>query len=212
MSKTIPSTSLNILSAAQLPTLNGHLTDFLTWLNGPSCITVQGQDPERNRIISTLIHGNEPSGVVAVHRWLKAWQLGQTAQPKTNVSFVIPSVEACLLTPHFNHRHFPGRRDLNRCFNGPTDDAEGQLAANILTYIVDQAPEAIIDLHNTSGAGPAFAVSSMMDDKHQALASFFTPKMVYSNLKLGALTEIGEHLAPSVAIECGGAQEGSLSI
>lgn len=207
MNKKAPSRTLKTLKIEQLPEITGHLEDFLSWLNQPSCITLTGEDTSRHRIICTLIHGNEPSGAVALHRWLRAWQSSAVERPKTNVSFILPSVEACLLHPRFNHRHFPGRRDLNRCFSGPNDDAEGELAANILTYIHDHSPEAVLDLHNTSGSGPAFAVSNMMDDKHRALTSFFTQKMVYSNLKLGALTEIGEHLAPSVTIECGGAQD-----
>lgn len=207
MSTTAPSTDLRQLRLEALPPIPEHLIDFLIWLGKPSCILITGEDTTRHRIISTLLHGNEPSGAVAMHRWLKAWQAGQVPLPKTNISFILPSIEASLCTPRFNHRQFEGRRDLNRCFSGPETDAEGQLAANILSYIRSQKPEAILDLHNTSGSGPAFAVGTRQDATHQALASYFTQRMVFSDLKLGALTEVSEAFTPSMTIECGGAQD-----
>lgn len=204
---TAPNTNIKFFTLEQITPITHHLIDFLKGFNQPSCITVPGEDPTRHRIICTLIHGNEPSGAVAVHRWLKAQQAGQAPLPKTNISFILPSIEASLCAPPFNHRHFPNRRDLNRCFNGPTHDAEGQLASNILSYIQSTKPEAILDLHNTSGSGPAFAVGTTMDKPHQALASYFTQRMVFSDLRLGALTEVSEQVAPSMTIECGGAKD-----
>lgn len=207
MHKTSPSAALRQIPATELAKIPCHLIDFLKLLDQPTAITVTGRQPERHRIICTLLHGNEPSGAKAIHRWLSEWQLARIRPPKTNITFLLPNIEASLLEPVFNHRQFPNRRDLNRCFSGPTDDAEGQLAANLLSYIHSAAPEAIIDLHNTSGSGPAFAVGTVLDHKHKALASYFTERLVYTNLKLGALMELGEHFTPTITIECGGAQD-----
>jgi hypothetical protein len=70
-------------------------------------------------------------------------------------------------------------------------------------------PEAVIDIHNTSGSGPSFAVTTFMDARHDALASLFTHRLIVTNLKLGALMEVSEVWFPTITIECGGAQEGN---
>lgn len=206
MQASAPTTSLRHLSPEALPPLTENLIDFISWLGQPSAITIPGKDPTRVRFICTLLHGNEPSGTHAIHRWLQAWQSNPTP-PATQIIFLLANIEASLLKPHFTHRQFPEGRDLNRCFSEPKKDAEGLLAANILAFIHQQQPEAILDLHNTSGAGPAFAVSTVLDTKHQTLASFFTNQMVFTDLKLGALMELGEHFTPTVTIECGGAHD-----
>ena len=59
-------------------------------------------------------------------------------------------------------------------------------------------------MHNTSGSGPSFAVATFIDEKHEALTSIFTQRLIITHLKLGALMEISEHLCPTVTIECGG--------
>lgn len=46
-----------------------------------------------------------------------------------------------------------------------------------------------------------------MDDRHDALVSLFTHRMIVTDLKLGALMEISEELMSTVTIECGGAQD-----
>ncbi|MCK7495553.1 MAG: hypothetical protein MZW92_34415 [Comamonadaceae bacterium] len=43
-----------------------------------------------------------------------------------------------------------------------------------------------------------------MDRQHDALVSFFTHRLIVSNLGLGALMEIGESSFPTVTVEVGG--------
>ena len=43
---------------------------FLHQLKGLTIFDVQGKDISRTRVITTLIHGNEPSGFIALHHWL----------------------------------------------------------------------------------------------------------------------------------------------
>ena len=35
-------------------------------------LLIPGKDPSRVRAISTLLHANEPSGFIAIHRWLRS--------------------------------------------------------------------------------------------------------------------------------------------
>jgi len=172
---------------------------FLRWLAGPACLFLNGVDGSRNRALVTLLHGNEPSGVIALHRWLLSGQ-----RPAVNVVCVVASVTAALEAPLFSHRMLPRARDLNRCFRPPFEDAQGALAEEILEILRFHHPEAVVDVHNTSGSGPAFGVCTHLDRQHDALVSFFTQRLIISNLGLGALMELSESAFPTVTVEVGG--------
>ena len=72
-------------------------------------------------------------------------------------------------------------------------------------------PECVVDLHNTSGSGPAFAVTTNPDLAHQNLASFFVRRMIMTGIRLGALMEM-DFGCPIVTIECGGASDDEADI
>src|SRR5690606_1394365 len=101
----------------------------------------------------------------------------------------------------------PGQRDLNRCFRAPWHDAPGRLAQAILAELVALGPEAVVDLHNTSGRSPAFAVAVLDDQRHRTLARMFCDHMIVTDLRLGALMECAETLFPTLTMECGGADD-----
>ncbi|MDX1453186.1 MAG: succinylglutamate desuccinylase/aspartoacylase family protein [Oleiphilaceae bacterium] len=175
---------------------------FLERLGGPTVISLCGQSSARCRAVVTLLHGNEPSGTRAIFDYLKSG-----ARPRVNTLFIIASVKTALTPPRFSHRMLPGRRDLNRCFQPPFEDAEGKLAEAILDILQQANPECLIDIHNTSGSGPAFAVSVCGDANHKALTSLFTNDLIVTDLRLGALMELSEMQVPTVTIECGGAHD-----
>lgn len=175
---------------------------LLRALDVPSVLHFTGRDTRRQRVIVTLLHGNEPSGCHALRQWIKA---GLT--PATNLAVIVAAVPTALTEPVFSHRMLPGRRDLNRCFHTPSGDAEGRLAAAILNEIDRLSPEAVIDMHNTSGSGPAFGVCPHWDAQHEALISLFAPRLVISSLRLGALMEFTDQRRPTVTIEVGGRQD-----
>ncbi len=172
---------------------------FLQWMEGPTCFLLEGEDSTRTRALVTLLHGNEPSGAIALHRWLKSGRA-----PAVNIVCIIASVGAALETPLFTHRMLPRARDLNRCFRPPFEDMQGKLAEEVLEILRMHHPESVIDLHNTSGSGPAFGVCTHMDRQHDALVSLYTQRLIISNLGLGALMEISEHTYPTVTVEVGG--------
>lgn len=174
---------------------------FLAQLAGPTVIHLEGEDKTRTRVIVTLLHGNEPSGFKAIHRLLK-----QSVQPKVNVKFIIASVVAAKTSPIFTHRMLPGIRDLNRCFMAPYDDLQGQLAKSIKELILEYQPEALLDIHNTSGSGPAFSVAITECTQTLSLASYFTHRLIVTDLRLGSLMEV-DFGCPVATIECGGAQD-----
>ncbi len=172
---------------------------FLHWMGGPACLLLTGRDDSRTRALVTLLHGNEPSGTIALHRWLRSGE-----RPAVNVVCVVASVAAALEEPLFSHRMLPRARDLNRCFRPPFDDAQGALAEELLTILRLHRPEAVVDIHNTSGSGPAFGVCRYTDRNHEALVALFTRRMVVSDLDLGSLMELTEAHCPTVTVEVGG--------
>ena len=68
--------------------------EFLKILGKPTWITLDGDDSSRNRAIVTLLHGNEPSGMKAIHQYLLTAE-----RPATNLGIFIVSVEAALHPP-----------------------------------------------------------------------------------------------------------------
>ncbi len=182
--------------------LDDTVETFLQRLGGPCWIRVRGRDRSRVRALITLLHGNEPSGTRALHRFLRS-----AGQPATDILALVANVPAALAGPGFSQRMLPGRRDLNRCFAGPPDDDEGRLAREILDTLRAARPEALIDLHNTSGAGPAYGVGVRADPSFLALASLFASHYVLTDIRLGALMEATADEFPTVTVECGGAQE-----
>lgn len=183
--------------------VGGSATDFLHRLNGPAHVYIPGKDPSRSRVVVTLLHGNEPSGLFAVYRLLQ-----EQTRPAVDLHCFIASVAAAKEPPGFFYRMLPDEADLNRCFKPPyTDSPQSRLARGILDTLEQFQPEAVIDIHNTSGSGPAFGVTTFMDPRHEALVSLFTQRIIVTDLSLGALMEISETRYPTVTVECGGAQD-----
>jgi len=185
------------------PALCGNNEEqFLRNLGGPACMVLSGADASRSRAFVTLLHGNEPSGLLALRDWMLSGR-----RPEVNLVCIVGSVDAALAPPLFSHRMLPPARDLNRCFRPPFDDPQGQLAAEILAALRAHRPEAIVDMHNTSGSGPAFGVCSHLDRQHNALVSLFTRRLIVSRHRLGALMERSEPQCPAVTVEVGGRQD-----
>ena len=180
---------------------------FLNNLGGATAIFLAGENTETTRVLCTLLHGNEPSGARAIYDYLSSGQ-----HPCTNAVFILASVQAATTEPFFSNRMLPGKRDLNRCFKPPFNDEQGQLAEHILGLINELQPECVIDMHNTSGSGPAFGVAIKQDNLHVALTSLFTNDLIVTDLRLGALMELSERDVPTVTIECGGAHDHSSQI
>jgi hypothetical protein len=171
---------------------------WLERLPGPCVVRVTGRDRSRRRAVGALLHGNEPSGLVAVHRLLRSG-----APPVTDLVCFLGAVDAAREPPGFAHRALPGARDLNRCFAPPFEGAEGRLAEAMLEVLDERPTEALVDLHNNTGHNPAYGVSRTADAAHCALVALFAGTCVVTDLSLGALFEVADQRCPAVVIECG---------
>jgi hypothetical protein len=171
---------------------------FLAALPGPTLLRVPGRDPTRTRAVVTLLHGNEPSGLRAVHAWLRSGE-----RPAVDVVCWLGGVEAARLPPGFAHRMVPGGRDLNRCFRPPFVGEEGALAEEALGLLRATRPEALVDLHNNTGHNPPYGVGTRVDAVRLGLTGLFARRFVHSTIQLGALTEVMADELRAVTIECG---------
>jgi hypothetical protein len=183
--------------------IGDNIEQFLHFLPGPSRIKISGIDSSRCRVLVTLLHGNEPSGMKALYSLLKTG-----CQPAVDVYCYLIATGAAGLQPLFSYRQVPGKRDFNRCFLPPFEvDDQGPVCRQLLAEIVQLAPESVVDMHNTSGEGPSFGVTISYDEKHDDIVSLFTDRLVVTDLRMGALMETNTEEVPVVTIECGGSFE-----
>jgi len=190
-------TDLGLVSPDDIPPTADALLDALA---GPTWLRRAGRDRTRTRAVSTLLHGNEPSGLRALHALLR-----RDRPPAVDLVAIIGAVEAARAEPRHSHRVAPrpGARDLNRCFRAPFDGPDGAVAGLLLDRLGGARPEALVDLHNNTGHNPAYAIGSGEDRPRRALASLFTPLYVFSPLRLGSLAEAFDDALPAITVECG---------
>ncbi|WP_286261302.1 succinylglutamate desuccinylase/aspartoacylase domain-containing protein [Thalassotalea atypica] len=194
------------LSYFQNLTANDIPNTYHKWLSdltAPTIIDFKKEGCDRWRVVTTLLHGNEPSGFIALYQWIKQEAFKDIA---VNIRFIVCSVEAAKFEPAFSTRFLSGGKDINRCF-GIKSLADYYLRAELIASCIRQVkPEAVVDLHNTSGKSASFCVSCHEDKEHLALATLFCNNVIITDLNIGALME--QNFSCSiVAIECGGALE-----
>lgn len=201
---------INYLENPTLQNIHADYEQFLLSMTGPTVIDISGTDQERCRVFITLLHGDEPSGLIAVHRYLS--EILPQKKPATNLRFIICSIEAATTRPLFSKRFIDGGIDINRCFGNASlvreaDNLGYSQRADLITLAIKEvSPEMVIDLHNSSSSGPTFAVSSVVTTETLSLASLFCQTLILSDLKMGSIME-QDFNCPFITIECGGCHD-----
>ena len=203
---------INYLRDPTWQELHADYEQFLLSMIGPTVIDITGLNTDKCRVVTTLLQGNEPSGLIALHRWLT--NRSEHELPKTNLRFIICSIEAASKSPLLSRRFIEGSKDINRCFgkkgqeHSLQDEKQGcyERAQLIEQAIRDVNPEMVIDLHNASSPTPTFSVCSAISTETLSLASFFCQTLILSDLKLGSLME-QDFNCPFITIECGGSHD-----
>ncbi|MGH0030768.1 MAG: hypothetical protein ACQGVC_13315 [Myxococcota bacterium] len=172
--------------------------DFLRLLGGPTLLRLPGRDRSRCRVASTLLHGNEPSGLRAMLRYLREEHL-----PAVDALLFVGAVGTALARPVFGHRALPGERDFNRCWRPPWEGELGALSREVLARIHAASPECLVDLHNNTGHNPVYGVSFKVGHAELSLVSLFGERIVHTPIELGTLVEATVDAFPSVTVECG---------
>ncbi|MGK7296076.1 MAG: M14 family metallopeptidase [Candidatus Wenzhouxiangella sp. M2_3B_020] len=167
-------------------------------LDGPTLIHLPGRRPNP-LFVSVLQHGNEISGWDAVRRLLSG-RYQRDPLPRSLTLF-IGNVDAAAQ----GRRHLPDQHDMNRCWPGATNGADGWHA--LLDQVTQHAralkPFASIDIHNNTGENPHYAAVNRIDARALNLASRFSRTVIYFTEPAGVQSAAFGEFCPAVTLECG---------
>ena len=165
---------------------------------GPSIIHLKGKI-EKPIFLATLLHGNEPTGLCAIQKFLKQYiRNGQLeALPRSLILF-IGNVQAA----NQNLRLLPGQKDFNRIWNG-NGLTEHKMAQAITEYAKKHEIFLSVDIHNTSGVNPHYGCVNNLNAQCINLAQLFSPTLIYFTEPHEVLSLAFSKFCPSITIEAG---------
>lgn len=167
-------------------------------LDGPTLIHLPGRR-EPPLFVSTLLHGNEVTGMLAVQELLRRHLEG--GLPRA-LSLFIGNVAAA----RHGLRHLPGQPDFNRIWKGG-DGPEERMAQQVLEEMGRVGPFASVDVHNNTGLNPHYGCVNRLDPRFLHLAALFGRTAVYFLTPDTVLSRAFAELCPSVTLECGHSRE-----
>ncbi|HHJ19614.1 MAG TPA: peptidase M14 [Gammaproteobacteria bacterium] len=163
----------------------------------PTLIHLTGRQPEP-LFVSMMLHGNEPTGLLAVQRVLRRYK--DTTLPRS-LSLFLGNTQAA----EQGLRRLEGQPDFNRVWPGTEtpDVAEARLMQNIVTTLQSRQVFASIDIHNNTGMNPHYACVNTLASEHLQLASLFGRTVIYFIRPTGTQSAAMGKICPAVTIECG---------
>lgn len=173
-------------------------------LGGPSIFHIKGES-SRTLFISTLLHGNETSGVLALNRFLRQYQDKK------------PPISLCIfygntLAAAQSARHLPSQGDWNRIWSPEEleDGMEKELATEVLEYASKLDLVANLDIHNNTGNNPPYGCINKIEPNFLKLAKLFDEKVIYFTEPHQVQSMAFAKFCPSMTIEAGlpGEQQG----
>ena len=189
---------LRVLDQVPEGLLQARPEDLETLLGGPALIHLPGRLPEP-LFVSTLLHGNEPSGLRAVQGLLRR-HAGGRELPRA-LSWFIGNVAAA----HYGLRRLDGQPDYNRVWPG-TAEPDSPEAAMMVRIVADMGARRVfasVDVHNNTGLNPHYACVNRVDHRFLRLATLFSRTVVYFLRPLGVQSMAFAGLCPAVTVECG---------
>ncbi|MBL1265646.1 M14 family metallopeptidase [Candidatus Methylomicrobium oryzae] len=186
----------------QLDSLPAGLLDIDTvrlraLLPKPTLIHLAGRLDEP-LFVSVLLHGNEPTGFMAVQRLLKKYRNRELPR---SLALFLGNVDAAAR----DVRRLEHQPDYNRIWPGTELPAspETAMAAAVFEAMRERRPFASIDIHNNTGLNPHYACINRLDNRFLQLATLFGRLVVYFRRPTGVQSAAFAELCPSVTIECG---------
>ena len=166
-------------------------------LGSPTLIHLQGKN-KSPLFISTLLHGNEDSGLIALQSFLRKYQSQELPR---SLSIFIGNVDAAAE----NVRHLPNQPDYNRTWPGSEHEEcnETQMMLKVVEIMKQRDPFASIDLHNNTGRNPHYGCVNRLSPQYLQLARLFSHTVVYFTTPKGVQSEAFAKLCPAVTLECG---------
>jgi succinylglutamate desuccinylase len=166
-------------------------------LEKPSLIHLQGKHVEP-LFISTLLHGNETTGLYAIQKLLRSYQ--ETILPRS-LSIFVANVKAA----EFGVRRLDQQVDYNRIWPGTHQPylAEAHMMQQVTDIMQRKKVWASIDIHNNTGKNPHYACINKLHKNFLGLAGMFSNTLVYFNTPKGVQSAAFAELCPAVTLECG---------
>ena len=148
--------------------------------------------------ISTLLHGDETTGLYAIQRLLRKYR--DKPLPRA-ISLFVGNVAAA----RENQRHLDTQDDYNRIWPGShhSDSPEKDMMQAV-TYIMEKKkPFASIDIHNNTGKNPHYGCINILNPHGLVLAANFSDIAVYFTSPKGVQSSAFSDFCPSIVLECG---------
>lgn len=181
--------------------LDTPVTELHSLLGGPSLIHLPG--PGAPLFVSTLLHGNETTGIDALQNLLREY--ADKPLPRALLIFIGNTAAAAQ-----GRRLLTGQPDFNRIW----PDAQGQpapgidtdaaaLAQAVMRTVLADKPCVALDLHNTSGRNPPHACINVMRGDCIELAGHFAQRVLYFTRPKGVLSMALAPYCTAVTVESG---------
>jgi hypothetical protein len=188
------------------PLLDGSDGDILRAFDGkpvliriPAASTVLAP---RARLVSCLLHGNEPAGFRSVVEVLRRGE-----RFPFDLWVLIGNVRAATEDGLFAHRHLDDQDDFNRVWGDDVPVPGASEMRRCAREMLDELPsadlEAAVDIHNNTGRNPYYAVVPDPTPEARRLAALCAELVLVWRLQAGTLMEALTPVCPAVAVECG---------
>ncbi|MBG90606.1 MAG: peptidase M14 [Actinobacteria bacterium] len=169
-------------------------------LSGPTLIHLEGQR-KAPILISTLLHGNEPTGFWALQQVLRPYFVTDAVLPRS-VSILIGNPKAA----QKNVRSLPGELDLNRVWD-KGDSEWHDMAQGVVHEMKARKIFASVDIHNNTGQNPYYACLNKVTGKNYKLCRIFSDLILFFDQPLGVLSKAFSKVCPSIILEAGVPQD-----
>lgn len=176
--------------------MEAQAKDLWSLWGGPLLIHLPGKS-EQTLVISTLLHGNETSGLVAIQKLIGEYQKSGREFEKS-LSILIGNPEAA----QSGVRHLDHQMDFNRIW-GLGDRPEHRFSAQVIQELKSRPIFAAVDIHNTTGKNPHYACLNRIDRRFIHLAKAFSKQIVYFQNPKEVFSNAFSRYAPSVTLEGG---------
>ena len=183
--------------------LTAKAEDLQDLLETPTLFHLEGINPQP-LFISTLLHGNETTGLYALQRLLKKYS--DIPLPRS-LSIFIGNVAAAKV----GQRHLDNQQDYNRIWPGSyeSDSPEKDMMQTVTNIMQKKKPFASIDVHNNTGKNPHYGCVNILNPHCLELASKFSDVAVYFTSPKGVQSSSFADFCPSIVLECGQSGEKS---
>jgi succinylglutamate desuccinylase len=197
----VNSVSLNQLDYLPEGLLAVSSKDLHTILPAPTLIHLTGKH-KAPLFVSVLLHGNEPTGFMALQLLLQKYQARELPR---SLSLFFGNIKAASL----DIRRLDKQPDFNRIWPGTElpDSQETDMAKKIVCEMKNRQVFASVDIHNNTGINPHYACINRLDHHNLQLASLFGRLIVYFIRPKGVQSAAFAEICPAVTLECGRASQ-----